>query len=62
MKHDFTFTRWANDPILYGSKQFILLDPPRVALYACTHCGTKADSKTLYVMDREECNARSVKN
>lgn len=26
-----------------------------VSKFICKHCGVKVDSKTLYVMDREEC-------
>lgn len=39
--HDFTFVGKA--------------DEEGVNKFTCKNCGVKADSKTLYVMDREEC-------
>lgn len=46
MKHDFTFVHWNDDG---------------VAVYTCKECGSKADSKTIYVMDREhDCKNKKL--
>ena len=55
MKHDFTFTHWANGPIVVYDAY---MEPIKIATYTCIQCGAKADSKTLYVMDREECHGK----
>ena len=46
VKHDFTFVRWGD-----GTYE----EPLKIARYTCVKYGAKADSRTLYVMDREEC-------
>lgn len=46
-KHDFVFVRWA-----HGTCE----SPNAIAIFVCSKCGAKADSKTLYVMDREGCH------
>ena len=51
--HDFTFTHWGNGPLVVYD---YYIEPIKIARYTCTKCGAKADSKTLYMMDREECH------